>query len=155
MVHNLPVNAGDSGDMGSIPGFGRLPGEGKGNLLQYSSLENSMDRGACLKLDRIPSFLLAWTSPLGNRDRNTMDQGYFEGGICQLFIQVLWSTYYLLDTAISLQSFFDSVSQPQNTFTKLLLNSTHIARFANTEDIKSLSQISRSSYSIKQRECYP
>ena len=155
MVNNLPVNAGDSGDMGSIPGFGRFPGEGKGNLLQYSSLENSMDRGACLKLDRIPSFLLAWTSSLGNRDRNTMDQGYFEGGICQLFIQVLWSTYSLLDTAISLQSFFDSVSQPQNTFTKFLLNSTHIARFANTEDIKSLSQLSRSSYSIKQRECYP
>ena len=152
MVNNLPVNAGDSGDMGSIPGFGRFPGEGKGNLLQYSSLENSMDRGACLKLDRIPSFLLAWTSSLGNRDRNTMDQGYFEGGICQLFIQVLWSTYSLLDTAISLQSFFDSVSQPQNKF---LLNSTHIARFANTEDIKSLSQLSRSSYSIKQRECYP
>ena len=31
------------GDLGSIPGFGRSPGEGKDNLLQYSGLENSMD----------------------------------------------------------------------------------------------------------------
>ena len=37
-------NAGDAGDMGSIPGLGRSPGEGNGNPLQYSCLENSMDR---------------------------------------------------------------------------------------------------------------
>ena len=36
----------DAGDMGSIPGSGRCPGEGNGNLLQYSCLENPMDRGA-------------------------------------------------------------------------------------------------------------
>ena len=40
---NLPGNA---GDMGSIPGLGRSPGEGNGNSLQYSCLENSIDRGA-------------------------------------------------------------------------------------------------------------
>ena len=34
------------GDLGSIPGLGRSPGEGSGNPLQYSCLENSMDRGA-------------------------------------------------------------------------------------------------------------
>ena len=34
------------GDLGSIPGLGRFPGEGKGNPLQYSSLEHPMDRGA-------------------------------------------------------------------------------------------------------------
>ena len=34
------------GDLGSIPESGRSPGEGNGNLLQYSCLENSMDRGA-------------------------------------------------------------------------------------------------------------
>ena len=34
------------GDLGSIPGLGRSPGEGNGNLLQYSCLENPMDRGA-------------------------------------------------------------------------------------------------------------
>ena len=46
MVKNLPVNAGDTGDAGSIPGSGRSPGVGNGSLLQYSCLENSMDRGA-------------------------------------------------------------------------------------------------------------
>ena len=43
MVKNLPANA---GNVGSIPGLGRSPGEGTGNLLQYSCLENPMDRGA-------------------------------------------------------------------------------------------------------------
>ena len=43
MVKNLPAN---TGDMGSIPGLGRSPGEENGNPLQYSCLENSMDRGA-------------------------------------------------------------------------------------------------------------
>ena len=43
MVKNLPANAGDTG---SISGSGRSLGVGKGNLLQYSCLENPMDRGA-------------------------------------------------------------------------------------------------------------
>ena len=46
MVKNLPANAGDTRDTGSIPGSGRSLGEGNGNPLQYSCLENSMDRGA-------------------------------------------------------------------------------------------------------------
>ena len=44
-VKNLPANAGDTGDAGSIPGLGRCPGGGNGNPFQYSSLENPMDRG--------------------------------------------------------------------------------------------------------------
>ena len=40
--------AGDTRDMGSIPGSGRFPGEGYGNLFQYSCLEHPMDRGAWL-----------------------------------------------------------------------------------------------------------
>ena len=43
---NPPAYAGDAGDMGLIPGSGRSPGRGNGNPLQYSCLENSMDRGA-------------------------------------------------------------------------------------------------------------
>ena len=43
MVKNLPANAGDAGDVGSIPGSGRSPGEGNVNALQYSGLENFMD----------------------------------------------------------------------------------------------------------------
>ena len=46
MVKHLPVNAEDIGDACSIPGCGRSPGGGHGNPLQYSCLENSMDRGA-------------------------------------------------------------------------------------------------------------
>ena len=48
MVKNLPANAGHLRDMGSIPGLGRCPGGGHGNLLHYSGLENPMDRGAWL-----------------------------------------------------------------------------------------------------------
>ena len=43
VVKNLPANAGDTGDVGSIPASGRSPGEGNGNPLQYSCLENPMD----------------------------------------------------------------------------------------------------------------
>ena len=39
MVKNPPAKAGDTGDAGSIPGLGRSPGEGNGNLLQYSCLK--------------------------------------------------------------------------------------------------------------------
>ena len=46
MVKNLAASAGDTGDVGLIPGSGRSPGEGNGTPLQYSCLENPMDRGA-------------------------------------------------------------------------------------------------------------
>ena len=39
----LPANAGDIGNMGSVPGLGRSPGGGRGHPLQYSYLENPMD----------------------------------------------------------------------------------------------------------------
>ena len=45
-VKHLPADAGDAEDSGSIPGSGRSLGEGNGNPLQNSCLENSMDRGA-------------------------------------------------------------------------------------------------------------
>ena len=48
VVKNLPVNAGDIRDVSSIPGSGRSPGGGHGNPLQYSCLENPMDRGVWL-----------------------------------------------------------------------------------------------------------
>ena len=46
VVKNPPANAGGISDVGSIPGSGRSPGEGNGNPLQYSCLENPLDRGA-------------------------------------------------------------------------------------------------------------
>ena len=46
VINNMPANAGDTGDAGSIPGSGRTSGGGNSNPLQYSYLENSVDRGA-------------------------------------------------------------------------------------------------------------
>ena len=46
VVKNLPANAGNVRDVGLVPGLGRPPGGGNGNPLQYSCLENPMDRGA-------------------------------------------------------------------------------------------------------------
>ena len=46
MLKDPPANAGDARDLGLIPGSGRSLGGGNGNLLQYSCLENPMDRGA-------------------------------------------------------------------------------------------------------------
>ena len=46
MVKNPPAKAGAAEDAGSIPGSGRFPGGGNDNPLQYSCLENPMDRGA-------------------------------------------------------------------------------------------------------------
>ena len=46
VVKNLPNNEGDTGNMSLIPGLGRSPGGGNGNLLQYYCLENPMDREA-------------------------------------------------------------------------------------------------------------
>ena len=45
MVKNLPAKAGDTRDVGSIPGLGRSPGGGNGNPLQYACLENLVDGG--------------------------------------------------------------------------------------------------------------
>ena len=46
VIKNLPSNAGDAENMGLIPGSGKPPGGENGNSLQYSCLENPMDRGA-------------------------------------------------------------------------------------------------------------
>ena len=60
-LKNLPVNSGDSGDMDSIPGWRRSPGgwKVKGNPLQYSCLENPMDRGA--QWARVHGVAKSWT----------------------------------------------------------------------------------------------
>ena len=47
VLKNPSATAGDIRDVGLIPGYGRSPGGGHSNPLQYSCLENPMDRGAC------------------------------------------------------------------------------------------------------------
>ena len=59
VVKNLPASAGDIRDLGSIPGWGRSPGGGNGNPLQYSCLESPMDRGVY--------------SPQGRKESDTTD----------------------------------------------------------------------------------
>ena len=59
VVKNRPANAGDIRDTSSISGSGRSPGGGHGNPLQYSCLENPMDRGACWP--RVPRVTKSWT----------------------------------------------------------------------------------------------
>ena len=59
LVKNLPASAGDIRDMDLIPGSGRPPGEGNGNPLQYSCLENSLDRGAWGDIDH--GMAKSWT----------------------------------------------------------------------------------------------
>ena len=59
MVKNLPANAGNSGDVVSTPGLGGSPGVGNGNPLQYSCLENPMDRGAWQAT--VPGVTKNWT----------------------------------------------------------------------------------------------
>ena len=54
-------SAGDTGDVGSIPGSGRFPGKGNGNPLQYSCLENPGDRGA-------------WWAPWGRKELDMTEQ---------------------------------------------------------------------------------
>ena len=59
VVKNPFASAGDARDAGSIPGLGRSPGEGNGNPLQYSCLENSKDRGAWWAT--VHRFIKSWT----------------------------------------------------------------------------------------------
>ena len=65
VVKNLPANAEDVGNMGSVPGSGRCPGGGHGNLPQYSCLKNPTDRGAWRATVHGVTKSLTWLKRLG------------------------------------------------------------------------------------------
>ena len=67
MVKNLPANEGDARDVGLIPGLERLAGVGNDKSLQYSCLENSMDRGAWSAT--VPGVVKNWTRPSRQTDK--------------------------------------------------------------------------------------
>ena len=69
-------NAGDAGDQGLIPGSGRFPGEGNGNPLQYSCLDNLMDRGA-------------WC-PWGRKESDMTERFHFLSFLFLLLFPLLW-----------------------------------------------------------------
>ena len=72
VVKNLPANAGDMREAGSIPGSGRSPGGGHGNPLQYSCLENPMD---------IPRSLMGY-SPWGRKELDTTERLHLLTYVC-------------------------------------------------------------------------
>ena len=72
VAKNPPANVGDTGDEDSISGSGRSPEGRNGNPLQYSCLENSMDRGACRGY-----------SPWGDKELDTNEQLNVSTILCQ------------------------------------------------------------------------
>ena len=83
VIKNPPASAGDLRDVGSIPGSGQSPGGEHGNPLQYSCLENPMDRGAWwAKVHGVAKSLenphgkrsLVGYSPCGHKESDTTEQ---------------------------------------------------------------------------------
>ena len=75
MVKNPFANAGDIRDISSIPGLERSPGEGHGNPLQYSCLENPMDRGAWqATLNGVTKSQTEAIYKIGNQQRPTVER---------------------------------------------------------------------------------
>ena len=76
VLKNLPANAADTGDAGSIPGLGRTPGLGNGNPLHYACLENSMNKGAWW------AAVYQWGSQSVRHDRGTGHEMYTHAKQC-------------------------------------------------------------------------
>ena len=77
MVKNPPASAGDMRDVDSILELGRSPGGGHGNLLQYSCLENPMDRGAWWAT--VHGVAESWTRLKGLSTHMLQDSNYMTG----------------------------------------------------------------------------
>ena len=106
---NMPANAGDVRDVGLIPGSGRFPGEGNGTPLQYSCLENPMDRGAW------------WATVLGSQRvrHNWRDSAH----ACNLSLEIFrWMKHSILESALSHGSHW--VSQTVTHLCTLTVRST-------------------------------
>ena len=86
MLKNLPTNA---GDVSLIPGLGRSPGGGNGNPLQYSSLENPMDRGAWRATVHGITKRWTWLSMCTRVDINT-NNCVFDGWLLFFLFFVFW-----------------------------------------------------------------
>ena len=87
-VKNLPANAGDIRDVGSVPGSGRSPGGGNGNPLQYSHLQNPMDGS------------LADYSPQGRKQLDTTEATCMQAPFLDLLKQRLWRRAISVSSAL-------------------------------------------------------
>ena len=90
-VKNLPASAGDVRDMGSIPGLGRSPGGGHGNPLQYSYLENPMDRGVWWATVHTATKSWTWLKRLGTHAQVSFSKRKY----------ILWNKHCLPEELVS------------------------------------------------------
>ena len=107
MVKNPPANAGDIGDVGSIPGSARSPGGGHGNLLQYSYLENPVDRAAWpATVQRIAKSQtrLKWLGTLTSYFNVLLFLRIFENIMYFLFYWITFLSLYLLKSSLSFRA---------------------------------------------------
>ena len=103
-VKNLPASAGSKGDMGSFPEWGRFPGEGNGYPLQYSCMENPMDRGTR------PGTIYGVTKR--KTQLSTLATDILKNKISILY---MWSVSHLFKTVHSCGGFSLNDSQPNDT----------------------------------------
>ena len=84
VVKNSLTNAGDARDLGQIPGSGRSPGGEHGNPLQYSRLENPMDRGACWAIVLATAKNQTLVKQLSTHNFQSIFPTYFQGILNEL-----------------------------------------------------------------------
>ena len=94
LVKNLPAKAGDARDVGSVSGSGRSPGEGNGSPLQYSCLQNCMDRGAWRVIVREVTKSRTWLSDW--HFHNISLNACFESRVPEIKLQVLSLTFIIV-----------------------------------------------------------
>ena len=98
MVKNLPANSGDREDTSLIPGSGRSPGGGHGIPLQYSCLENPMDRGAWQPMVHRVTKSQTWLKQLSSQAQHLGKISvlpYFCSSCCITLCSLLIVLYYL------------------------------------------------------------
>ena len=96
VVQNLPANAGDARNVGTIPGSGRYPGEGNGNPLQDSCLEKSMDRGAW----RVTVHGVTKTEQLNNSKALTYTPSFTKQATLLYYFFFFLTFYFILEYSL-------------------------------------------------------
>ena len=122
-IRNMPTSAGDARKAGSIPGSGRSPRVGNGNPLQYSCLENSMDRGAW---QAIVHGVTKSLIQLSTHTPNTY-LSWFMGALPKDILQSLGIIFLIVITVVSLvhcilSKVLNACSQPSAVHQKVSLH---------------------------------
>ena len=140
MVKNLPANAGDIRDVSSIPGLGRSPGGGHGYPLQYSYLENPMDREAWrATVHRVAH---SWTrlKQLSKHTCACCYQGVIASTLsklnqleCSTYVQIFFGLFCLFTFSLTryadFQSYFSQYLFPSLSFSEIVSYICNMVRF--------------------------